>query len=580
MKIVTAAEMREIDRITTEKYGVPSLTLMENAGSAVAEFVLQKYPEAKRIGVICGKGNNGGDGFVAARKLQQAGRQVEVLLLADPSELKGDAAAMFKKLPVKAVVADSQDGIRSEPALRIFHSDLVLDAILGTGFKPPAGELYGAAIREFSASAGSGRPVVAVDLPSGADPDAAGALSLAPLRAPADAVVTFTAPKLCHVFDPRLAAGPIVVAEIGSPAEAVESPSKLNVVTARDIKRLLAPRPAEVHKGDFGHVLVIGGSVGKAGAAAMAGMAALRAGAGLVTVAVPRSILPTVAGFAPEIMTEPLEETEAGTISLRALESGRLDALVKDKSVVALGPGISRNPETAEFVRSVVRRYAESPLILDADGLNAFAGHAEKLDGGDRQPLVLTPHPGEMARLTGLSPDEIQKDRIGIARKFAQEHQVTVILKGHRTLIATPEGAVWVNPTGNPGMATGGTGDILTGMTAGMTAQQSSPAAALGREVRELREAIEQGPLEPDEEQRRILGPMMTNMREKERELEAFRPLEALLAAVYLHGLAGDIAWERMGEHSLIATDLLAALPQAFTRARERALEKFVRISG
>jgi hydroxyethylthiazole kinase-like uncharacterized protein yjeF len=580
MKIVTAAEMREIDRITTEKYGVPSLTLMENAGSAVAEFVLQEYPQARRIGVICGKGNNGGDGLVAARKLNEAGKQVEVLLLADPAELKGDAAAMYKKLPVKAVVAASLDELKREPALRIFHADLLLDAILGTGFKPPAGELAAAAIREFSASARDRRPVVAVDLPSGTDPDAGGGLSLAPRRAPADAIVTFTAPKLCHVFDLQLGTGPIVVAAIGSPAEAVESLSKLNVITARDIKRLLAPRPVEAHKGDFGHVLVIGGSMGKAGAAAMAGMAALRSGAGLVTVAVPRSILPTVAGFAPELMTEPLEETEAGTISLRALESGGLEALLKGKSAVALGPGISRDPETAEFVRSVVRRYAESPLILDADGLNAFAGQAEKLDGGDRQPLVLTPHPGEMARLTGVSTDEIQKDRIGIARKFAQEHQVTVILKGHRTLIATPEGAVWVNPTGNPGMATGGTGDILTGMAAGMTAQQSSPAAALGREVRELREAIERGPLEPDEEQRRILAPMMTNLREKERELEAFRPLEALLAAVYLHGLAGDIARERMGEHSLVATDLLAALPEAFARVRERAEEKFVRISG
>ena len=580
MKIVTAAEMREIDRITTEKYGVPSLTLMENAGGAVAEFVLQEYPAAKRIGVICGKGNNGGDGFVAARKLHEAGKKVEVLLLADPAELKGDAAAMYKKLPVKAVVAASLDELKQEPALRIFHADLLLDAILGTGFKPPAGELYAAAIREFSACAGSGRPVVAVDLPSGADPDVGVGPSLAALRAPADAIVTFTAAKLCHVFEPRLARGPIVVAEIGSPAEAVDSPSKLNLVTARDIQRLLAPRPADAHKGDFGHVLVLGGSVGKAGAAAMAGMAALRSGAGLVTVAVPRSILPTVAGFAPEIMTEPLEETEAGTISLRALESGGLETLLKGKSAVALGPGISRNAETAEFVRTVVRRCTESPLILDADGLNAFEGHGEKLDGGDRQPLVLTPHPGEMARLTGLSVDEVQKDRLGIARKFAQEHRVTVVLKGHRTLIATPEGAVWVNATGNPGMATGGTGDILTGMMAGLTAQQSSPAAALGREVRELREAIERGPLEPDEEQRRILGPMMTNMREKERELEAFRPLEALLAAVHLHGLAGDIARERMGEYSLIATDLLAALPEAFARARKRAHEKFVRVSG
>jgi NAD(P)H-hydrate epimerase len=580
MKMVTAAEMREIDRITTEKYGVPSLTLMENAGSAVAEFVLQEYPDARRIGVICGKGNNGGDGLVAARKLHEAGRQVEVLLLAEPAELKGDAATMFKKLPVKAVFAPSPEGMRSEPALRAFHCEVVLDAILGTGFKPPVSELYAAAIRELGQSAGSGKPVVAVDLPSGTDPDATGATLLPSTRAPASAIVTFTAPKLGPVLDPRLTSGAVVVAHIGSPAAAVTSASNLHVITAPDMRSALRPRAPEAHKGDFGHALILGGSLGKAGAAGMAGMAALRAGCGLVTVAVPRSILPTVASFAPELMTEPLEETEAGTISLRALEYGRLDALVKGKSVVALGPGISRNPETAEFVRSVVRRCSELPLILDADGLNAFEGHGDALDGGDRQPLVLTPHPGEMARLAGLSAAEVQKDRIGIARKFAQEHRLTVVLKGHRTLIATAEGAVWINTTGNPGMATGGTGDILTGMVAGMTAQQSSPAAALGREVRELREAIEQGPLEPDEEQRRILRPMMTNMREKENELDAFRPLEALLAAVYLHGLAGDIARERMGEHSLIATDLLTALPAAFARARERAQEKFVRISG
>lgn len=442
------------------------------------------------------------------------------------------------------------------------------------------GELYAAAIRELWLSARGGRPIVAVDLPSGTDPDGVGMPALSPTRAPATAIVTFTAPKLRLALDPGFAAGPIVVAEIGSPAAAIASALNLQVTTPRDLEAMFRARLPDAHKGDFGHVLLIGGSIGKAGAAAMAGMAALRAGAGLVTVAVPRSVLPTVAGFAPELMTEPLEETDAGTISLRALEYGRLDALMKDKSVVALGPGISRNAETAEFVRTVMRRCTESPLILDADGLNAFEGHGEKLDGSDRKPVVLTPHPGEMARLTGLSAAKVQEDRVGIARKFAQEHRLTVVLKGHSTLIVTPEGAVWVNPTGNPGMATGGTGDILTGMVAGMTAQQSSPAAVLGREVRELREAIEQGPLEADEEQRKVLKPIMTNMREKEKELESLHPLEALLAAVYLHGLAGDIARERMGEHSLIATDLLAALPQAFARAQQRVGEKFVRING
>jgi NAD(P)H-hydrate epimerase len=538
MKIVTASEMREIDRITTEKYGVPSLTLMENAGSAVAEFVLQEYPAAKRIGVICGKGNNGGDGFVAARKLHQAGRKVEVLLLADPAELKGDAAAMYKKLPVKAVVARSVEELKSEAARHVYKADLLVDAILGTGFQPPVKGYYRAAI-EMTWKAQT--RAISVDLPSGVDADSISASERQEgseeelIPAVSDGVVTFTTPKPAHALL-ALTRGPVVVVAIGAPAEAISSGSNLDVTTARDIAWAFVPRRPDAHKGDFGHVLVIGGSVGKAGAAAMAGMAALRAGAGLVTVAVPRSILPTVAGFAPELMTAPLEETAAGSISMSALESGGLEALLKGKSVVALGPGISRNSETSEFVRTVVRSCSNAPLILDADGLNAFAEHAEKLGGGDRWPLVLTPHPGEMGQLAGLPADVIQQDRIGIARRFAQEHQVTVVLKGHRTLIATPEGAVWVNPTGNPGMATAGTGDILTGMIAGMTAQWSSPGATPGK--------------------------------------------EAFLAAVYLHGMAGDIARERMGEHCLVATDLLAALPEAYARARERVVEKFVHISG
>lgn len=585
MKIVTAAEMREIDRITTEKYGVPSLTLMENAGSAVAEFVLREYPEAKCIGVICGKGNNGGDGFVAARKLHEAGKVVEVLLLADPAELKGDAAAMYKKLPVKAVVARSEDELKSEAVQPIFEADVLVDAILGTGFQPPVSEFYKVVFHRISIH---WERCIAIDIPSGVDCD-----TLSPPFESREAFhrewrgcvhaqhcVTFTAPKQRQVFDPMLVDGCIVVAHIGTPGKAVQSALRLNVITSDDVGPVSSIRSPYANKGDFGHVLVLGGSVGKAGAAAMAGMAALRSGCGLVTVAVPRSILPTVAGFAPELMTEPLEETEAGTISLRALEYGRLEALLKGKSAVALGPGISRNAETAEVVRTVVRRCSELPLILDADGLNAFEGHGEKLDGGDRQPLVLTPHPGEMARLTGLSVAKVQEDPVGIARKFAQEHRLTVVLKGQRTVISTADSTVWVNTTGNPGMATGGTGDILTGVVAGMVAQRSSPVARLSREVRELREAIERGPAEPSEEQRRALEPMMAGLREKEDLLDAIRPVDAVLSAVHLHGLAGDVASERMGEDSMVATDLLTALPEAFARARERMQEKFVRISG
>jgi ADP-dependent NAD(P)H-hydrate dehydratase / NAD(P)H-hydrate epimerase len=511
MKIVSASEMREIDRITSERFGVPSLTLMENAGTAVADSVLSQHPQATRVGVICGKGNNGGDGFVAARKLREAGREVLVLLLADPGELRGDAAEMFQKMAVAPVVAKSHDELATVKH-RLSEQDVLLDAILGTGFRPPVSGLYAEAIAAINAS---GLPVVAVDIPSGADADVMGAQTGAVARA--DAIVTFTAPRPAHVFG-ALTDGPTVVAPIGSPGEAITSSLHLNLITSHEIAPLLAPRPPDANKGSFGHVLVVGGSLGKAGAAAMAGMSALRVGAGLSTVATAKSALATVAGFHPEVMTEPCEETEAGTISLRAMEYAHMDNLVKGKTVLAVGPGISRHAETSEFVRTVVQKYP-MPIVLDADGLNAFEGMATKLDGKGRA-LVITPHPGEMARLTGLSIPQVQRDRVGIARSFAREHDVIVVLKGHRTLVAQPGGEVWVNTTGNPGMATGGTGDVLTGMVAGMLAQNPS------------------------------------------------RVVAAVTSAVCLHGLAGDVACETMGEQSLVATDLIQALPEAIRRVR------------
>ena len=452
MKIVSASEMREIDRVTSERFGVPSLTLMENAGTAVAEFVLSRYQQGKVVVVICGKGNNGGDGFVAARKLKEAGKKVRVLILANPTELRGDAAKMFKKLAIKPLIVKSSKELKSDKVRGVFTSDVLIDAILGTGFRPPVSELYGAAIAMLNASRA---PTVAVDIPSGAMADVMGEQTGA--VAHADAVVTFTAPHPAQVLG-QLTRGPIVIAPIGSPAEAIVSSLNLNLITAHDIALLIGPRPPDSNKGSFGHVLVLGGSLGKAGSVAMAGMAALRAGAGLSTVGTPRSVLATVAGFHPELMTEPLEETDAGSISLKA--KAHLVELAKSKTVLAIGPGISRHPETAELVRDLVKN-SNQLIVLDADGLNAFEGRAKELNGKGRS-LVITPHPGEMARLLGCTIPEVQRDRINVARKFAREHELIVVLKGHRTLIAQPSGEVWVNTTGNPGMATGGTGDILT----------------------------------------------------------------------------------------------------------------------
>ena len=516
--------MREIDRVTSDRFGVPSLTLMENAGTAVADFVLSQYPSAKRIGVICGKGNNGGDGLVAARKLHAAGKDVLVLLLAERSELRGDTAEMFTKLPVAPVTASVNEQLKSEPVRAVFEAEVLVDAILGTGFRPPVTGLYAQAIAAVNASSAS---VVAVDIPSGADADVMGEQVGA--IAHADSIVTFTAPRPAHVFG-LLTTGPTSICPIGSPDEAMVSSLQLNMVTAHDVAPLIGVRPRTANKGNFGHVLVLGGSTGKAGAAAMAGMAALRAGAGLSTVATAKSVLPTVAGFHPELMTEPLEETDAGSISSTALEDGRVDALAERKTVLAVGPGISRHSETAAFVRGTVKKN-KIPIVLDADGLNAFEGHAAELKN-KAGTLVITPHPGEMARLIASTVAAVQRDRLKVVRIFAREYQLMVVLKGHRTLIAQPDGTVWVNTTGNPGMATGGTGDILTGMIAGMIAQY------------------------PDQ------------------------VLNAVISAVYLHGLSGDVAAESMGEQSLLATDLLKALPEVFRRVREAAHHSVVVINN
>ena len=524
MKITTAAEMREIDRVTTEKFGVPSLTLMENAGSAVVRFAIAKYPRCHRFTIICGKGNNGGDGFVAARRFGHEGKRVVVILLCDPAELKGDAAEMFRQMKIDPVVITSSEQLKADPMTIAMGADVIIDAILGTGFHPPVTGLYAEAIARINAAK---KPVIAVDIPSGADADATSPIQNDG-RARAHHIVTFTAPRPAHVFG-NLTRGETMIAPIGSPEESIQSGLQLGVITPRDFAEFLADRDPEGHKGIYGHALVVGGSFGKCGAAAMAGMAVLRCGAGLSTIATPKSVLNTVAGFAPEIMTEPLAETEIGTISPAAYDFGRMDAVVRGVDVVALGPGIGRHNATVQFVRAFVEKYA-MPLVIDADGLNAFDGLSTRLEGSKRT-LVLTPHPGEMSRLSGISTTDIQRDRVGVARQFAKSHRCILVLKGHRTLIALPDGTIWVNTTGNPGMATGGSGDVLTGMVAGFMAQ----AHSMANEDRWVR---------------------------------------ATFAAVYLHGLAGDVAREKVGEHSLIAGDIIANLPEAFKRARQQLAGK------
>ena len=522
MEILTSAEMGAADRRTAEEFGVPLETLMENAGAAVAGFCLRRYSAAERVVVLCGKGNNGGDGLVAARMLAAAGVAATVVLLGREDEVKGDAAGALRRLRAEAaevllrVVVDEAGLAGVKQAMG--SADLLIDAVVGTGFKPPMRGLA-AALRELVAKASA--PVVAVDLPSGWDADSmeqmAGSGSGGAFRA--DAVVTFTRPKMAHVFG-NLTAGPVVVAEIGSPAEAVTSASGLHWAgAAKAISE--RPRDANSNKGMYGHVLVVGGSYGTAGAPAMASLAALRAGAGLVTAAVPRSIVDAVAGVAPELMMAALEQGREGAILLQNLASGGLERLLQEKriSVAAIGPGLSTRGEASEFAREFVAR-VKLPMVVDADALNAFAGRAAELRGEGRV-LVLTPHPGEMARLAGSTVKEVEADRVGLARKFATEHKLTLVLKGWRTLVAHPDGQIAVNTSGNPAMAKGGSGDILTGIVAAMLAQYAGSGDA-----EDVARAVE--------------------------------------AAVYLHGLAGDFAAQAMDEHTVLATDTVMHLSDAF----------------
>jgi hydroxyethylthiazole kinase-like uncharacterized protein yjeF len=511
MKILSADEMREVDRITAAQYGVASFDLMRHAGGAVARFIEKEFPQARTVAVLCGRGNNGGDGFVAARALKEAGRDVEVLLLGTPGALKGDAKTACGEMGIKPLVVADEAAIDAPEAGEMLAGvDLLVDAIVGTGFQPPLRGVAGVLRDRVNALR---TPVVAVDLPSGWDADSREFSTEGAFRA--DAVVTFTAPKLAHVCGNLTgsAYGPIVVAPIGSPEKAISSGLGLRWAGAsKCITEKL--RTADANKGLYGHVLVVGGAWGKSGAPSMASLAALRSGAGLVTAAVVESILPIVAGVAAELMTIPLKQGAEGEIDRANLAPDALKTLTEKKTVLAIGPGIGQESSTEEFVLGLLDK-TDMPVVIDADALNILAKHPEKIDGRGRV-MVLTPHPGEMGRLAGISTKEVQANRESLAREFAKKHQVTLVLKGWRTLIAHPSGEIAVNTTGNPGMAKGGSGDILTGIVAAMLAQHPK------------------------------------------------QPAEAVEAAVYLHGLAADFAVGEQDEHTLLATDTIAHLFRAF----------------
>ena len=507
MLVVTAEQMRELDRLTIQKHGVPSLTLMERAGKAIAQAILERFARNAKKGVlvVAGKGNNGGDGLVVARLLKKRRIPTEVALLARRDELSSDAAhnlRAYTKLKGKATEIGA-DGLELL-GQRISKNALIVDAILGTGMKNEVRGLFAEAITMINAS---GLPVVAVDIPSGLDSDKGTPLGVA---IQAEMTVALGFPKLGEVIYPGLDyVGDLVVADIGIDAQAVaEVAPKVELLEREMIRRLVLRREPDTHKGTYGHVLVVAGSRGKTGAAILACRAAMRTGAGLVTLASSRSLNSIFAGSLVEVMTEPLRDNAAEEIEPLSDDDWR--ALLERKNALLFGPGIGVNDTTRNTLRWLLRNLP-IPWVIDADGLNNLAIEMDRLRHA-KTPPVLTPHPGEMARLTGKKNSDVNADRVGIARSFAVENHCYLVLKGARTVIATADGKIFINPTGNPGMASGGMGDVLAGILAALLGQ------GLGAE-------------------------------------------DAMKLGVYLHGFVGDMVAADKGAIGMIASDIIDGLP-------------------
>ncbi|NWG13244.1 MAG: NAD(P)H-hydrate dehydratase [Acidobacteria bacterium] len=529
MKILMVHQMTDVDRLSTEIYRIPPLILMENAGRAVLEEVMEVSQGLEGLPalIFCGRGNNGGDGLVVARHLAVRGARPEIVLMSDPSSYRGEALANWEivhamGIPVRILGAPSA----ARRQLRTLGDPrVVVDALFGTGLSKPIGSDIRPVVQWINQAAARAA-VVSVDIPSGLFADSPCVPGPA-VRA--QRTVTFTALKVALVLPPACdLAGRVKVAPIGSPTELLGNPEyRTELVDEAIVRQTLPRRARDSHKGAYGHLYVIAGSRGKSGAALMTGHAALRSGAGLVTLLLPSGLQRDVVGRVPELMTEPMPETEAGTLASSGLDE--VLSHLEEADAVVVGPGLTTHPETRDLVHEVVRR-SPVPVVLDADGINAFAPKPERLRNEMGQTVTITPHPGEMARLVGCTISEVQSRRLETASGASREHGFFTVLKGFQTVVAAPDGRVLVNPTGNPGMATGGSGDILAGM--------------IGRFVAGWR--------------RRFRGA----------DLRALS--DHLAAAVYLHGRAGDIAAKEVGEESLVATDLLPRLPAAFLSVFDR----------
>lgn len=513
MKVLTSSQMKDIDRKAIEELGIIGPILMENAGLQIFKAMKERFPDIQRekIAIICGKGNNGGDGLVIARHLLNQGCDPQVLLLANKREVRGDAGlnlGIADRIGVRIAEIPSLEEWKKNRKV-IFQSTLVVDSIFGTGLTKSVKGIYASVIEDINKATAF---KIAVDIPSGLSSDAYQVIGPC---VKADLTVTLAAPKIAHIFPPAEEyVGELVVADISIPSFLFKSKElKLELVEEQTLLPYFRRRKKDTHKGTYGHLLILSGSLGKTGAAAMAAKAALKMGAGLVTVGTPVSCLPIIARSMVELMTEPLPETPEKTLSSEALD--RILTLLKGKDGLMIGPGISTHPSTAELILSLVPKI-NVPAVFDADALNILASNPE-LFKSLRKPAMLTPHPGEFARLLHLTTEEVLEKKLELVPQFAQKYGVYLVLKSYKTLIATPEGHVYINPTGNPGMATAGVGDVLSGMIASMMIQEKNL-------------------------------------------------LEAILAAVYVHGLSGDIGVEKLGERALTAADLITYLPSALRK--------------
>ncbi len=499
VKIVDAEQMRNIDRRATERFGVPSIVLMENAAIAVVDAMLEHYRDADRVGIVCGVGQNGGDGFAIARHLENRGLAPSIVIVGDRDAIRGDALTNLLICERLAIPIHDLHGDDVETALaHIADADLIVDAIFGTGLNRPLSGAHADVIRDLAELR---IPVVAVDIPSGAN-----ASSPEPFEPciQAELTITFAAPKVCHIFAPAsLYCGEVIVADISIPAIAIDDENvALALITPADVLPHVSPRLAPTHKGTYGHVAIVAGSPGRSGAAVLCARGAIRGGAGLVSVMTDADTAKLV---------------HAGSVESMTYSGDSIEDFLRNKSAALVGPGLGDHEDAYARTRAIVSAI-ELPLVIDASGLNAFAGRANELNPR-ALPRVITPHPGELARLLGTDAATINADRLHWAREAARATKCVTVLKGYQSLVAEPDGHVYVNPTGNAGMASGGMGDVLAGLVAALLARDTDP-------------------------------------------------LDAACAAVYLHGLAGDLLREEMGDTGLAAMDVAEKIPLAIQRIR------------